>query len=67
MSPAKLLEQLTLRIDDALVQRLEAQARAIEQDAGVRVSRSEAARRILMVGLAALEEDARARPAKATG
>lgn len=54
---SKLLEQLTLRVDEELVRRLETQARLIEQDSGVRVSRSEVARRVLLVGLGTLEID----------
>lgn len=53
----KLLEHLTLRLDEELVARLEEHARRVEELAGVRVSRSEIARQVLVRGLDALELD----------
>ena len=53
----KLLEKLTLRLDEDLVTLLEERARIVEDFAGVRVSRSEVARAAIERGLRALQED----------
>lgn len=56
----KLLEQLTLRLDEDVHGRFEKQARILEAKAGVRISRSEVARKVLVLGLELLEREERA-------
>lgn len=57
MSEAKRLERLTLRLDDELLARLETHARRLEDLAGVRLARSEVARKVLALGFDLVERD----------
>jgi hypothetical protein len=47
----KLVEKLSIRLDGPLRDRVESHAQRLEKSAGVRVSRSEIARKILEIGL----------------
>lgn len=51
----KLLEQITMRLDNDLLARLETYARRLENRSGLRLSRCEVARQLLMRGLDAIE------------
>ena len=57
----KRLERITLRLEDDLLGRLERHARRLEDMVGVRLSRSEIARKVLERGFDSLDEDERSR------
>ena len=53
----KLLERITLRLDEILLARLEQHTRKLEDRAGVRLSRSEVARKVLELGFDRVEAE----------
>lgn len=55
---AKLVHMLGLRIDDELMERIEARSRAVEQEVGLQVSRHDVMRALLELGLGVTEDTA---------
>lgn len=53
----KLLERITVRLDEPLMGRLERHARSLEEAAGVRLARAEVLRKLVERGLDAVETD----------